>query len=601
MVANVMLTLAQRVLSAMRRRIGKCGSAVASAKASEAAIQKLSYADWVSQYVTIGPSERCLLIESQRKLADPLMISVVIDADGASFEDIEFSLSSIRGQTYDRWQVIVVNPPAGFHVAKCSKSPEIFLDSRANSADFAELLLGPASGSFIVPMVAGDQLSPAALTVFALGFAERPETVALYADEDRVDSAGQHFDPWFKGAWSPDQAMAQAYTLRPCALSRETVLAAASQGTQTSSLMESIYATWLWLAGQNGGLIQHFPYVLYHQKSDAPNAEALEFAQVVRESSLAIKHNLEVRSNECVENGWRHVVWPTPCPAPRISLCVPTRDRHQLLSTCVEGLRQLTDWPDLEIIIVDNGSVEAETHAYLKSLAVDPRVKVLRDEGSFNFSRLNNLGAAASTGALFGLINNDLAIKESNWLREMASHAVRPDVGAVGALLHYGNDTVQHAGVVVGIGGVASHIHKGLPAGQVGYHGRVTVAQDVTCVTAACLITRCEVYRRLGGLDDRRFPIAYNDVDYCLRVRSSGLRIIYTPHARLYHLESASRGLDVSGARRARLEQDKEAMRERWGAMIEEDPFYSPNLSNKATDCRPAFPPRIAIPWKRIS
>ncbi|WSH27990.1 glycosyltransferase [Rhizobium beringeri] len=222
---------------------------------------------------------------------------------------------------------------------------------------------------------------------------------------------------------------------------------------------------------------------------------------------FARRHDLEIRSNDNGEAGWRHVVWPTPSPAPRVSLCVPTRDRHQLLSNCVEGLRQYTDWPDLEILIVDNGSVEAETHAYLNSLAGDPRVRVLRDDGPFNFSRLNNLGAAASTGALFGLINNDLAVKEPNWLREMASHAVRRDVGAVGALLHYGNDTVQHAGVVLGIGGVASHIHKGLPAGQAGYYGRVTVAQDVTCVTAACLITRREVYERLGGSMSSASPL----------------------------------------------------------------------------------------------
>ncbi|WP_245512818.1 glycosyltransferase family 2 protein [Rhizobium sp. BK376] len=558
-------------------------------------MDKLTYADWVSRYATIGLSERRRLIALQQKLAKHPIISVLIDAADASPEHIELSLRSIDEQIYDRWEAILVNPPADFRVRKGGTPVKVFAAKRSDRTVFAELLKA-ASGTLIAPMVAGDQLSPAALTAFALGFAASPDAKALYADEDRIDSAGRRSDPWFKGAWSPDLVLAQAYTLRSCILSRETVLAAASQDTDRWSLTNAVYATWLRLAAQDDVSIQHLPFVLYHRRADAPRAEPDAFTDTVRTSPLAGRHGLEIHSDDSGETGWRHVVWPTPHPEPRISLCVPTRDRHQLLSTCIEGLRHQTDWPDLEILIVDNGSVEAETHAYLNSLGSDPRVKVLRDDGPFNFSRLNNLGAAASTGALFGLINNDLAVKEPGWLREMASHAARSDVGAVGALLHYGNDTVQHAGVVLGIG-VASHIHKGLPAGEAGYHGRVAVAQDVTCVTAACLITRHEVYQRLGGLDEQSFPVAYNDIDFCLRVRSSGLRIIYTPHAHLYHLESASRGLDDGGARRARLERDKAAMLERWGDKIAEDPFYSPNLSDKATDCRLAFPPRVALPW----
>ncbi|RWX15944.1 glycosyltransferase [Rhizobium leguminosarum] len=592
MEVNDMLTLPQRLVAALRKRLGSGANPPVHAPA----IGKLTYADWVSRYATIGQPERRRLIELQQRLAEPPLITVLIDAGGTTPEHIELSLRSIGEQTYDRWEVILVDPPADFRARKDGIPAKIFAAKRTDSAVFEELLEA-VSGTLIAPMVAGDQLSPAALTTFVLGFAERPDTKALYADEDRIDSAGRRSDPWFKGAWSPDLVLAQAYTLRSCALSRETILAAASQNADKSSLMDAVYATWLWLAAQDEFSIQHLPFVLYHRRADAPRVEPNAFAEAVRASPFARRHDLEIRSNDNGEAGWRHVVWPTPSPAPRVSLCVPTRDRHELLSNCVEGLRQYTDWPDLEILIVDNGSVEAETHAYLNSLAGDPRVRVLRDDGPFNFSRLNNLGAAASTGALFGLINNDLAVKEPNWLREMASHAVRRDVGAVGALLHYGNDTVQHAGVVLGIGGVASHIHKGLPAGQAGYYGRVTVAQDVTCVTAACLITRREVYERLGGLDEQRFPVAYNDVDFCLRVRSAGLRVIYTPHAHLYHLESASRGRDDGGTRRARLELDKAAMRERWGAKIAEDPFYSPNLSDKATDCRPAFPPRVALPW----
>jgi GT2 family glycosyltransferase len=179
----------------------------------------------------------------------------------------------------------------------------------------------------------------------------------------------------------------------------------------------------------------------------------------------------------------------------------------------------------------------------------------------------------------------------------MAGHALRPDVGAVGALLHYGDGTVQHAGIVLGIGGVGSHIHKRLAGGAPGYHGRVVVTQDVSSVTAACLLTPLETYRRLGGLDEANLPVAYNDVDYCLRVRQAGQRVVFTPHAVLDHLESASRGLDDGGARRARLERDKAFMRQRWAGVLDSDPFYNPNLALNATDCRLAAEPRWRPGW----
>lgn len=590
-----MRTLTRRLLSAIRQRYRD------DMHAGSGVIGKgfATYADWVSRYSTIGPAQRRRLIEAQQKCGTLSTVTVLVDAQGASREQIALSLRSIREQTYVRWDIVVVNPPDDSRVLDRAQAVAVYRNKQNSGVSLKELL-DVASGAVIVPMVAGDLLSPAALTAFVLAFDAWPNATALYADEDRVDASGHRSDPWFKGAWSPDQLLAQAYTLRACAFRRGTVLEASQRNLALDSVMEAAYAIWLSMAADDDAKIHHLPFVLYHRRRDASQVEPHAFVKLAQESLLAHKYGFHVRTDNETDFGWRRVVWPTPLPPQRISLCVPTRDRHRLLSNCVEGLRHRTHWQDLEIIIVDNGSVEAETHAYLDSLAVDARVTVLRDDGEFNFSRLNNLGARAATGAVFGLINNDLEVKEPGWLREMVSHAVRPDVGAVGALLHYGNDTVQHAGVVLGIGGIASHVHKGLPDGLTGYNGRVVIAQDVSCVTAACLLTRLEIYQRLGGLDEQRLPVAYNDVDFCLRVRAAGLRVIYTPHAHLYHLESASRGLDSGGAKRARLEQDKAAMRDRWSKQIADDPFYSPNLSNTATDCRLAFPPRVVFPWGRL-
>jgi hypothetical protein len=252
----------------------------------------------------MGQPERRRLIELQQKLAEPPLVTVLIDANGTSPKHIELSLRSIGEQTYDRWEVILVDPPADFHARKDGIPAKFFAAKRTDGAVFEELLEA-VSGTLIVPMVAGDQLSPAALTTFVLGFAERPNTTALYADEDRIDSAGQRSDPWFKGAWSPDLVLAQAYTLRSCALSRETILAA-SQNADKSSLTDAVYATWLWLAAQDELSIQHLPFVLYHRRADAPHAEPNAFAEAVRSSPFARKHGLEIRSNDNGEAGWRH-------------------------------------------------------------------------------------------------------------------------------------------------------------------------------------------------------------------------------------------------------------------------------------------------------
>lgn len=237
-----------------------------------------------------------------------------------------------------------------------------------------------------------------------------------------------------------------------------------------------------------------------------------------------------------------------------------------------------------------------QTPYYLNSLAADKRVRVLRYPGEFNYSAINNFGVAQARGTIVGLLNNDLRIIESDWLREMASQALRPEVGAVGAMLFYGDGPVQHAGVVLGIGGVASHIFKRQPPDSTGYHWRMGLAQDLSAVTAACLLTRRDVWQRVGGLDED-FRIAYNDIDLCLRIRRTGYRVVWTPFARLDHLESATRGQEDDPVKRARFEGEKKLMQERWGDALREDPFFNPNLSLASVECRPAFPPRVRRPW----
>src|SRR5690606_35343292 len=229
-----------------------------------------------------------------------------------------------------------------------------------------------------------------------------------------------------------------------------------------------------------------------------------------------------------LSHGHYRVHWPLPDPAPRVSLLVPTRDRAELLRTCVESLLERTDYPDFEVVVIDNGSSEADALDYLDLLRHRSGVRVLRFDAPFNYSAINNWAAGQCDGEVVGLVNNYIEVISRDWLREMVSHAVRPEIGAVGAMLYYPDDRIQHAGVVLGIHGVAAHLYSGMPRGYPGHGGRARVAQQLSAVTGACLVVRREVYAQMGGLDES-LQVAFNDIDFCLRLRQAGYRNLWTP------------------------------------------------------------------------
>lgn len=285
-----------------------------------------------------------------------------------------------------------------------------------------------------------------------------------------------------------------------------------------------------------------------------------------------------------------------PNPTPRVSIIIPTRDRVDLLERCVAGILHRIDYPDIEILIVDNQSEESATRAYLRKLSSDRRMRILSYDRPFNYSAINNLGASQATGPLLCLLNNDIEVIAADWLREMASHASRPGVGAVGAVLYYPDDTMQHAGVITGLGRVAGYAHFRLPRGDPGYFRRAALVQNLSAVTAACLVMRKCLYEELGGLNETELAVA-NDVDLCLRIREAGHRIVWTPHAQLYHHESASRGSDTDADKLERFCGEVAYMMRRWGHVLDRDPYYNPNLRLDGSAFGLAFPPRIARRW----
>ncbi|TXN20443.1 glycosyltransferase family 2 protein, partial [Methylobacterium sp. WL9] len=283
--------------------------------------------------------------------------------------------------------------------------------------------------------------------------------------------------------------------------------------------------------------------------------------------------------------GFNRLVRPLREP-PLVSVVIPTRDRAELVATVLDGLFAATDYPRLDVIVVDNDSREPQTAALFARHIQDPRFRVLPVPGAFNFSDLCNRGAEAARGDMLLFLNNDIEVIERGWLTELVSIALDESIGAVGAKLLYPDGTLQHGGIVLGIGGVAGHSHLGLPAEDPGYFERMVLSQEVSAVTGACLAMRRSVFSEVGGFDAKHLKVAFNDVDLCLRVREAGYRIVWTPHARLIHHESKSRGSEDSPEKRARFESECRVMRERWEPLLRADPYYNPNLSRVAAHFR---------------
>ncbi len=278
-----------------------------------------------------------------------------------------------------------------------------------------------------------------------------------------------------------------------------------------------------------------------------------------------------------------------------VSLIIPTRNALQLTRQCVESILQKTSYSHYEIIIVDNGSDDPATLAWFKTIAADnPNIRVLRDDRDFNYSALNNGAAAIAQGDVLALVNNDIEVISPDWLSEMVSLALQPGVGAVGARLWYPGKTLQHAGVILGVGGIAAHSHRGMPAGREGYAGRAALIQSLSAVTAACLVIQKSHYLKVGGLDEVHLKESFNDIDFCLRLREAGLRNVWTPYAELFHHESATRSKNVSQQKKEQFHEEAAYMQQRWGELLKNDPAYSPNLMLAREDFSYAWPPRLA-------
>lgn len=451
-----------------------------------------------------------------------------------------------------------------------------------------------AAGCEVIACVRpGDTLAPNALAYALEGFA-LPQAQVVYTDSE------QNGHPWFKPAWNVDYALATDYPL-DLLLVRAALAKDLRQAGNPAEFGWSALAT-AHAAGE--AAIVHVPRVLYHMNSPLTGLERASRASAVAKAVRVVDPSLELETLEAVPHDTMHAARRVRATLPhnardvKVSLVIPTRDRADLLRRCIDTIRQFTTWPSLELIVIDNGSTEPATHIYFAEIAAQG-VRVLPMPGPFNYADLNNRAIALADGEIVGLVNNDIEALHEGWLDEIVAQLLRPGVGAVGAKLLWPNGMVQHGGVLLGVGNVAGHFGNLLADGDWGDHGRNQLVQQVSGCTAACLFLRRQEFLDLGGMDADAFPVAFNDVDLCLKVRASGKAIIWTPHARLLHAESASRGHEDTPQKKARAMREVQKLRQRWGHVLTLDPTYHPcvNLDpNSHAFGGLALPPRQRKP-----
>ncbi|MFN8109089.1 MAG: glycosyltransferase family 2 protein [Thermoleophilia bacterium] len=565
------------------------------------------YQGWVARYDTLDPEETARLRAWGRDVDGP-EIAVVLPVYNTPTRFLRLAVESVLHQHYPRWQLCVADD--------ASTAPDVrrVLREYADRDDRVRLVLRERNGHISAasnsaleladaPFVAfldhDDMLAPHALATVAAALASRPAVRFLYSDEDRVTENGYRYGPYFKPDLNPELLLGQNYITHLMVIHRELVAEVGGfregfEGSQDHDLALRC------LAGLRPEQVHHVPRVLYHWRaiegSVAMNLDEKPYA--VEAGLRAVRERVQRDDpGATVEHGslgaTYRVHFPLPDPAPQVTIVIPTRNGEDVLRRCIDSIRSRTTYAARDILLVDNGSDDPSARRYLAELDGMQDVRVLPYDAPFNYAAINNVAAREARGEFLLLLNNDTEVLTPDWIEQMLMWGVRVGVGTVGSKLFYGNDTIQHAGLIMGIGGIAGHSHRHLPAAAPGYFGRLQLVHRVGGNTGACLLMRRDLYLRAGGLNERHLAVSYNDVDLCLRLTGMGYHHIFTPFATLAHHESVSRGSDENRANRERAARERAYMTWRWGDALLQDPSYNPNLSLQSEAFALAEPPRV--------
>lgn len=570
-------------------------------------ISESSYQVWTRRYDALTSAQLRVMAHRSAALEHKPLMSIVLPVYQTPEKWLRACLDSVLAQVYQDWELCVVDDcsPSGHvrqileeYAARDSRIRPVFAEKNGHISITSNAAVAMARGEFIVLLDHDDELPRHALLEVAQAVNDNPRWQLIFSDEDKIDELGRRFDPYFKPDWNYELFLQQNCishlgVYRTDLVRKAGGFSVGMEGSQDWDL--ALRCIELLDPDQIG----HIPKVLYHWRA-IPGSTALatgekSYAQTA--GMRAVQAHLDRMGKggkvEALPNGSTRfrVRYPVGEHQPKVSLVIPTRDKVDLLRVCVDSILEKTAYTNYEIVVVDNQSQEQQTLDYFAGLASEPRVRVLSYNAPFNYSAINNFAVAQCDAELIGLINNDIEVISPDWLGEMVSHAIRPGVGAVGAMLYYPNDTIQHAGIILGFQGVGGHAYLGKPRGWEGQMARAQLVQQLVAVTAACLIVRRQTFLSVGGLDER-FSVAFNDVDLCLKIHAAGYRNVWTPYAELYHHESASRGAEDTPEKIERFNGEIALMKSRWPYLMNCDPAYNRNLAIVGETFDLAFPPR---------
>ncbi len=522
------------------------------------------------------------------------LISIITPAYNTEKKYLIAMIRSVLEQSYENWELCIADDASSSkdtltvlksYERKDERIKVLYRNTNGHICKASNSALSLAKGEYVLFLDHDDTLSHDALYIMVRRLNKNPALKLIYADEDKIDAQNRRFSPHFKSDWNPDMFFSQNYISHPTMIRRNIVDAvggfrAGYEGSQDYDLILRC------LPHITDKEIAHIPKILYHWRA-IKGSTALASSEKKYTTDAGIKalksYFTSVGRNVTVEKGMLEntykVTYHIEQDLPLVSLLIPTRDGYEVLSKCIQSILDHTDYPNYEIIILDNETSDTRTLEYFEELRTFEHIRIVEYHHPFNYSAINNFGVTHAKGEVIALLNNDVEVISRHWLAEMVQHALRPEIGAVGAMLYYDNNTIQHAGVVLGIGGVAGHSHKYFPKGSFGYFSRLQIIQNYAAVTGACLVVRKALYEKVGGLDEKNLKVAFNDVDFCLKLQAKGYRNLWTPYVELYHHESISRGSDNTKEKQERFGREIMFMKQKWKNVLKNDRYYNKNLT----------------------
>ena len=551
--------------------------------------EEVPYGPWYQAYI---PDQETLEAQKKHKFDYRPLISIAVPAYQTPVEFLKQMIESLISQTYPEWELCIANASPDNEEMQRVLADYSAGDPRVRFCNLKENLgiaentnraFAMAKGEFMGLLDHDDLLAPNALYEIVQALQNHPQADALYTDEDKVTTElDEHFQPHLKPDFNLDLLRSNNYICHFFVVRRSIVEKAGGFRKEFDGAQDYDF---IFRCTESAGEVLHVPEILYHWRthkaSTADNPASKMYA--FEAGKRAIEANLERTGTKGVVShtqdlGFYRVKYPVQ-GKPLISVIIPNKDEKETLQTCLEMLNNNTSYQNFEIIIIENNSTTDEIFRYYKELSKNPRIHLLRWGKEFNYSAINNFGVAHAKGEYLLFLNNDVKSINPDWMEEMLGVCQRPEVGGVGAKLIYPDNTIQHAGCVVGMGGIAGHMFVDMPADRTGYLHKASLLQDMSAVTAACLMMKKEVFEEAGGFTEE-LAVAFNDVDLCLKVRKNNHLIVYDPYAKLYHMESKTRGAEDSREKVRRFQTEIEYMRCHWLAILKSgDPYYNKNLS----------------------